>query len=83
MRWQIDPVKHERHYMTLLAQLNEANNAFIAYYLTPSLDRSRRFTIRKTDCWLAREVRLAELTELLSTARPLSSGERSSTHLFI
>jgi hypothetical protein len=59
--------------MTLLAQLDETNAAFMAYYLMPNLDRNRRFTIQKTGSWLDRGLRLSNLTELLAAARKLNS----------
>jgi DNA invertase Pin-like site-specific DNA recombinase len=72
-RWQVDPVKRECDHMTLLAQLDETNAAFMAYYLMPNLDRNRRFTIQKTGSWLDRGLRLSNLTELLAAARKLNS----------
>jgi DNA invertase Pin-like site-specific DNA recombinase len=71
-RWQIDPMKQECDHMTLLAQLDEVNAAFMAYYLMPNLDRTRRFTIRMTDSWLDRGLRFSELTELFAAVRKLS-----------
>ena len=52
------------------ARPRRVNN--MAYYLMPNLDRTRRFTIRKTDSWLDRGLRLTELTELCATARKLN-----------
>jgi DNA invertase Pin-like site-specific DNA recombinase len=63
IRWQIDPVPHERKYVTLLARLDEANQRFLDYHLLPSINRPRRFQIRHDDAWLDREIRLDDFSE--------------------
>jgi hypothetical protein len=60
--WQIDPVRHERKYVTLLARLDTENQAFLDFYVLPYIDRPRRFHIRMMDSWLERGVRLEDLS---------------------
>jgi len=79
VRWQVDPVKHECHHLTLVAQLDKANMAFMAYYLMPNLDRTRRFTIRETDAWFNRGLRLLEPSDLCVAVDKLRSCEPRST----
>ncbi len=62
VRWRVDPVRHERKHVTLLARLDEANQRFLDYHVLPSIDRSRRFHIRHADVWLSRGIRLDDLS---------------------
>ena len=61
VRWQIDPVCHERRFVTLLARLDEANGSFLDFYIVPNVDRSRRFHVSLDDPWLDRGQQLADL----------------------
>jgi hypothetical protein len=73
VRWQIDPVQHERRCVTLLARLDRENRSFLDFHVLPSIDRPRRFHIRMSDAWLNRGVRLRDLssfcTAVTSTRR--------------
>jgi DNA invertase Pin-like site-specific DNA recombinase len=60
IRWQIDPVRRERKYVTLLARLDNENQAFLDFHVLPNIDRSRRFHVCLTDSWLERGVRLQD-----------------------
>jgi DNA invertase Pin-like site-specific DNA recombinase len=51
-RWQIDPVAHERRYVTLVILLNMNNSAVRKMYLFPCMDRKRRFHVTSDDDWL-------------------------------
>src|SRR5579859_381698 len=62
IRWQIDPVCHERKYVTLLARLDNENRSFLDFFVLPNIDRARRFHIRRTDPWLSRGLRLNDLS---------------------
>jgi DNA invertase Pin-like site-specific DNA recombinase len=61
--WQIDPVKHERKLVTLLARLEQENRAFLDFYVLPGIDRLTRFHIRQNDAWLNRGLRLTDISE--------------------
>jgi len=69
VRWQIDPVRQERKYVTLLARLDSENQAFLDFHVLPNIDRLRRFHIRLTDSWLERGLRLAELSGFYTALR--------------
>jgi DNA invertase Pin-like site-specific DNA recombinase len=66
VRWQIDPVEHERQYITLLARLDLENRSCLDYHIIPNIDREKRFQISQTDPWLLRGVRLKDLAGLLN-----------------
>lgn len=61
VRWQIDPVWHERRFVTMLARLNESNCSFLDFHIVPNIHRSRRFHISLADPWLNRGQQLADL----------------------
>lgn len=75
VRWQIDPLKHECQRPTLLAQIDKSNTAFEAYYLMPNIDRTRRFSIRETDPWLERGLRLEEPSGFCAAITKLKVSE--------
>ena len=67
-RWQIDPVKHERSYVTLLARLNTENAALFDLHVLPDIDRAnRRFHIQQDDSWLRRGMPLDDLAQFCAT----------------
>jgi DNA invertase Pin-like site-specific DNA recombinase len=66
VRWQIDPVEHERNNITLLARLDLENRSFLDFYVLPNLDRPRRFLISQMDPWLLRGIRLNDVAVLLN-----------------
>jgi hypothetical protein len=61
--WQIDPVKHERKLVALLARLDQTNGAFLDFHILPNIDRTRRFHIRRDDAWLRRGLRLGNVSD--------------------
>jgi Recombinase len=65
LRWQIDPIRHECGYITLLARLDLENRSFFDFYVLPNIDRLRRFHISETDPWLRQGVRLDDAAGLL------------------
>ncbi len=73
VRWLIYPVAHERHNMTLLAQMDNANKFFRAFYLLPNMDRPRTFSVREADPWLNRGLRLTDLSQFCVAVRKLGS----------
>jgi DNA invertase Pin-like site-specific DNA recombinase len=62
VRWQIDPVRHERKFVTLLARLDNWNRFFLDYHVLPNIDRPRRFHIRVDDNWLNRGLPLTDVS---------------------
>jgi len=63
LRWQIDPVVHERRYVTLIAFLNTNNSAVQKMYFFPYMDQKRRFRVSTDDVWLKRGKRLRFLSQ--------------------
>jgi DNA invertase Pin-like site-specific DNA recombinase len=64
IRWQIDPVRRECNFITLLTRLDANNHAFLDFHIFPYIDRRRRFRICFTDTWLTRGMRLGDLSQL-------------------
>jgi len=73
VRWQIDPVEHEREQITLLARLDTDNRSFLDFCVLPSIDRPKRFHICETDPWLLRGAHLDGLAGLLTSVEALSA----------
>jgi DNA invertase Pin-like site-specific DNA recombinase len=67
VRWCIDPVLHERRYVTLLARLSERNDGFLDYYVFRNMDRKKRFHISLCDNWLKRGLSIMQLSQLCET----------------
>jgi DNA invertase Pin-like site-specific DNA recombinase len=78
VRWQIDPVRHERKFITLLARLDEANQRFLDYDVLPSIDRSTRFQIRHDDPWLDRGIRLDDFSEFRTVVAQVARLRRAN-----
>ncbi len=74
--WQIDPVRHERKYVMLLARLDKENRSVLDFHVMPSIDRLRRFHIRLDDLWLSRGLRLNDLSEFCTRVRQVRSANR-------
>jgi hypothetical protein len=68
VQWRIDPVRHERQYVTLLARLDNESRAFLDFHVLPNIDRPRRFHISLTDSWLKRGMRLEALSAFCALA---------------
>jgi DNA invertase Pin-like site-specific DNA recombinase len=66
VRWQIDPVGHERRCVTLLARLDKENLSFLDFHVLPNIDHQNRFHIQNTDGWLNRGLLLRHLTGFCS-----------------
>ena len=76
VRWQIDPVRHERKYVTLLARLDKENRSFLDFHVLPNIDRPRRFHIRHSDAWLNRGLHLNDLSEFCTLVGQVRSAKR-------
>jgi DNA invertase Pin-like site-specific DNA recombinase len=69
VRWQIDPVWHEHEVTTVLARLDHENRSVFDLYVFPSIYRRKRFWISQTDNWLARGLRLNDLSDFCAAVR--------------
>ncbi len=72
VRWIVDPIEHERDYVTLLARIDVENRFFVDFHVLPNLDRSTRRQISRTDQWLLRGLRLDDITGLLGIVQQVS-----------
>jgi hypothetical protein len=72
IRWKIDPVRHERKFMTLLARLDNDNREFQDFYLFPNIDQRRRFRVSLNDEWLSRGTRLSELSQFYEVVKQVA-----------
>jgi hypothetical protein len=62
--WQIDPVKHEQKYVTLLARLDHENRQVFDYHILPNIGHRRRFQIGRDALYLQRGLPLHKLSDL-------------------
>lgn len=62
-RWIVDPIQHERQFITLLARLDANNSSFLDFYVFPRIERPKRFQISLSDSWLNQGQRLDELSQ--------------------
>jgi len=73
--WQIDPVAHERLYLTLLALLNETNSAVQEMYLFPRIDRAKRFSVTTRHVWLKNGLSLTNKSQFLEAVNTIYQAE--------
>jgi hypothetical protein len=78
IRWQVDPVQHERKFLTLLARLDERNSLFLDFHVFPSIDRQRRFRVVRGDPWLDRGKQLSDLSRLCEVVARVRLARRKS-----
>src|ERR1700674_715746 len=74
-RWVVEPVRHERKFITLLARLDESNRAIVDFYVFPNIDRFKPFQI--SDSWLKRGNRLTDLSRLCEVVARVRPTRRS------
>lgn len=72
IRWQVDPVRHERKFITLLARLDAANRSFLDFYVIPGMDRRNRFHLSLADPWLVRGLSLPDLSGFCQVVSAIS-----------
>lgn len=72
IRWQVDPVSHERHFVTLLVRLDLHNKLVHDFHVIPNINRSSRFTLKSKDSWLERGERLDNLMEFCKAVKRAS-----------
>lgn len=69
IRWQVDPVPHERGFVTLLVRLDIHNKSMQDFHVLPTIDRGTRFTLKLKDAWLDRGERLGSLASFCEAIR--------------
>jgi len=82
LRWRIDPVAHERKFVTLLARLDTSNSSILDLHLLPNMDRRKIFHISLKDPWLNRGKSLTDLSRLRQVVAdvrsvPMSKRQKS------
>jgi hypothetical protein len=76
VRWQLDPVKQECRFVTLLARLNESNDSFLDFHVLPGINRKTRFHIRSDDPWLNSGKRLENTTTFSRVVEGVQKARR-------
>jgi len=77
VRWQIDPVRRECKFITLLARLDARNRSFVDFHVFPGIDRQKRYRIRLSDPWMKRGKQLPELSRLCEVVALVQRGRKS------
>jgi DNA invertase Pin-like site-specific DNA recombinase len=74
IRWQIEPVRQEHKFVTLLARLDANNTSFFDFHVLPGIDRCcTRFRISLSDGWLRRGKRLGKLSRFCEVVKQIAS----------
>jgi hypothetical protein len=73
-RWQIDPVAHERQYVTLIALVDSKNEAVHEMYMFANVNRDRRLYVTTDHAWLKSGKRLDSLSQLLEIVEVVLQG---------
>jgi len=73
VRWQIDPVEHERNYITLIARLDRENRSFLDYHVVPNINRPKRFHISDMDQWLLRGIHMNDVAGFIGGVKAAHS----------
>jgi DNA invertase Pin-like site-specific DNA recombinase len=79
IRWQVDPVSHERRFVTLLVLLDSRNESIQHFYVIPSINRRGRFTLKFNDPWLDRGELIASLASFCDAVRRVCAGSKCSS----
>jgi DNA invertase Pin-like site-specific DNA recombinase len=74
--WVIEPVRHERRLITLVARLDNTNRAIIDLHIFQNIGRSGKFGLKNS--WLARGKRLTDLSQFLHVVEDVRKARRSS-----
>ena len=69
--WKLDPIKGEKHNITLLCTLNKKNDAIKNFYLFPSLGRTGTYKFGKKCKWLKTARRITDITQLPNALRDI------------
>jgi DNA invertase Pin-like site-specific DNA recombinase len=74
-RWIVEPLLHERQFITLLARMDESNRAIVDFHVVPNLNRARKLQV--SDAWLARGKRLNDLSRFCDVVVQVQCARRS------
>jgi DNA invertase Pin-like site-specific DNA recombinase len=66
-RWLVEPNRHERKFITLLARLDESNQAIVDFHVFPNIDRRTQF--QRSDTWMTRGKRLSDLSQFCKVVK--------------
>jgi hypothetical protein len=77
-RWIIDPIQHERKFITLLARLDTSNRSFLDFHVFPRLEHPRRFQVGLSDSWLNRGKRLDDISHFCELVANVRAARRVS-----
>jgi DNA invertase Pin-like site-specific DNA recombinase len=83
LRWLVDPVRHERKSITLLARLDATNCSILDMYIVPNINHAGRFNISLDDSWLNRGTRLSDLSrfcEIVAQVQRSRSSDLRKSH---
>jgi DNA invertase Pin-like site-specific DNA recombinase len=80
LRWRIDPVAHERKFVTLLARLDAGNSSILDLHLLPNMDRQKIFHISLNDPWLNRGKSLTDISRLCQAVAEVRKIRRAKRH---
>lgn len=78
LRWLIDPILHERKFITLLARLDTSNCSYLDFHVLPNIDRRKRFHISLNDSWLNRGKRLSDVSRFREVVAQVRLARRKS-----
>jgi DNA invertase Pin-like site-specific DNA recombinase len=73
--WVIEPTRHERRLITLVARLDNTNRAILDLYVFPSIGRSGKFDL--SNSWLARGKPLTDLSQFLHLVEDVRKARRA------
>jgi DNA invertase Pin-like site-specific DNA recombinase len=73
--WVIEPVRHERRLIALVARLDNTNRAILDLHVVPNIGRSEKFDL--SDSWLARGKRLTGLSQFLHLVEDVRKARRA------
>ena len=78
LRWQVNPIRCESKFITLLARLDEGNHSFLDFHILPRIDRRRRFRLSLKDTWLNQGKRLSDLSRFYEVVKQVRAARKSS-----
>jgi hypothetical protein len=74
-RWIVEPLLHERKFITLLARLDEGNHAIVDFHVVPNFNRAKKLQV--SDAWLSRGKQLTDLSRFCDVVVQVQCARRS------
>jgi DNA invertase Pin-like site-specific DNA recombinase len=74
-RWIVEPLLHERKFITLLARLDEGNRAIVDFHVVPNFNRAKKLQV--SDAWLTRGKQLTDLSRFCDVVVQVQYARRS------